>query len=59
MEYIPGYDEWKTTPPEYDEPEPYYCPVCGKEAEIVYEDGGGDIVGCNCCLKERYVDDMS
>lgn len=35
---LPGYDAWKTSPPEYDEPEydedgneiePDYCPTCG------------------------------
>lgn len=51
MEYIPGYDQWKTTPPECDEPEPYHCPVCGKLVEeIVYKDRDGDIVGCDRCI---------
>lgn len=53
MESIPGYDEWKTTPPE---PEPAtYCDCCGCE---VYE---GDYIFtidgerlCEDCLNANY-----
>lgn len=53
MEHIPGYDDWKTTPP--DDPEPAsYCDICG---EPLYEgDGITDIDGinwCDNCLKEQ------
>lgn len=53
MESIPGYDQWKTTPP--DEPSPAgYCDICG---EPVYEgDYLTDICGekwCDDCLNER------
>ena len=35
MEHIPGYDEWKTTPPEQGPAT--YCDCCGCE---VYEGAG-------------------
>lgn len=52
MEHIPGYDDWKTTPP--DDPEPVaYCDVCG---DPIFEgDYMTDILGekwCDDCLKE-------
>lgn len=50
---IPGYDEWKTTPP--DNPKPIaYCDICG---EPIYE---GDAVidyfelSHEECFTERY-----
>lgn len=27
------------------------CPVCGSEAETLYESENGDIVGCDGCVK--------
>ena len=27
------------------------CPVCGEEAETLYVDIDGDVLGCDCCLK--------
>lgn len=53
MENIPGYDEWRTTPP--DEPDPAgYCDICGTP---VYEgDYLTDICGekwCDDCLNDR------
>lgn len=51
MESIPGYDAWKTTPPDDPAPEAY-CDVCG---EPLFEgDGVTDIDGvkwCDDCLK--------
>lgn len=50
---IPGYDEWKTTPP--DDPEPVeYCNVCGQpvcEGEPFYAVDGGI---CERCLERDY-----
>ena len=44
MESIPGYDDWKTTPP--DDPEPAsVCDCCGKylwEGEPIYLDINGE-----------------
>lgn len=52
MEHIPGYDAWKTTPP--DDPEPVkHCDICG--APIYEGDYLTDIQGdmwCDECLKE-------
>lgn len=52
MENIPGYDVWKTTPPE--DPEPVtYCDVCG--GPVFSGDYLTDISGekwCDECLKE-------
>lgn len=42
MESIPGYDDWKTTPP--DDPEPAsVCDCCGCE---VYERHLCDVCSC-------------
>ena len=27
-----------------------YCPICGSEAEDIYEDVNGDVVGCDVCI---------
>jgi len=35
-------------PPEPKEP---ICPLCGKACDIVYKEPGGDIVGCDNCLR--------
>lgn len=37
-----------------NEREPFDCPICGGEAEVYYLDRGGEIVGCEHCLKARY-----
>lgn len=36
-----------------DPPEPRdpICPLCGKVCNIVYKEPGGDIVGCDNCLR--------
>ena len=50
-EQLPGYDEWKATPPEGEKPSAY-CDICG---EPLFEgDGITDIDGagwCDECLK--------
>lgn len=50
---IPGYDDWKTTPP--DDPEPVaYCNQCGApiyEGDALYEIDGGI---CEDCLNDGY-----
>lgn len=52
MEHIPGYDAWKTTPP--DDPEPAeHCDICG--APVYEGDYITDIQGekwCDECLKD-------
>lgn len=48
---IPGYDEWKTTPPEEPEPETY-CSICGSplyEGDALYTVDGGI---CETCLED-------
>ena len=50
---IPGYDEWKTTPPEEPEPETY-CSACGSplyEGDALYTVDGGI---CEDCLEDSY-----
>ncbi|BCZ26395.1 hypothetical protein EUBC25_04820 [Claveliimonas bilis] len=53
MEHIPGYDDWKTTPP--DDPEPVaYCDDCGHP--LFEGDGITDIFGyhwCDECLADK------
>lgn len=53
MESIPGYDDWKTTPP--DDPEPAsVCDCCGKylwEGEPIYLDINGENL-CEVCLNK-------
>ena len=50
---IPGYDEWKTTPP--DDPEPVtYCNICGGpiyEGDALFTIDGGI---CEDCLNDYY-----
>ena len=49
MEYISGYDKWKTTPP--DEPETVYCVKCRDEickGDALYTVNGWM---CEDCLK--------
>lgn len=51
MEHIPGYDEWKTTPP--DDPV-CYCVVCGcelRKEDALYAIGG---YVCEDCLLDDY-----
>lgn len=52
MESIPGYDDWKTIPPE---PEPVaYCAICGGEmyeGDTLYTVDGGI---CEQCLNDHY-----
>lgn len=50
---IPGYDEWKTAPPEEPEPETY-CAECGAplyEGDALYTINGGI---CENCLEDLY-----
>lgn len=54
MESIPGYDDWKTSPPE---PEPVaYCAICGGEmyeGDTLYTVDGGI---CETCRDDHYGD---
>lgn len=49
---LPGYDAWKTTPPE---PKPdAHCSICGKpmwEGDVLYTVDGGI---CEDCLADNY-----
>ena len=53
MEHIPGYDSWKTTPP--DDPKPVtYCACCKEpmyEGDVLYTIDGGI---CEECLNDNY-----
>ena len=43
MEHIPGYDDWKTTPPEYEKPVTR-CNSCGcglYDGDVIYTIDGG------------------
>lgn len=57
MEYIPGYDEWKTTPPEYEEIE-YRCPVCGYHADEQVYLQDNEVIGCDRCVKIKRIEDL-
>lgn len=53
MEHIPGYDDWKTTPPDDLEPVAY-CDDCGHP--LFEGDGITDIFGypwCDECLADK------
>jgi len=54
MESIPGYDDWKTTPP--DDPEPVTtCKCCGVplyEGDYLYTVNGDHL--CEDCLNDMY-----
>ena len=53
MEYLPGYDAWKTTPPEPPEPD-RRCAICDcalYEGDALYTIDGGI---CEDCLKDNY-----
>lgn len=55
MESIPGYDDWKTTPPDDSEPASV-CDCCGKylwEGEPIYLDINGENL-CEVCLNKMY-----
>lgn len=52
MESIPGYDDWKTSPPE-SKPVAY-CAICGDElyeGDVLYTVNGGI---CERCLNDHY-----
>lgn len=52
MEHIPGYDRWKTTPPEEADPVAY-CDICG--APLYEGDGILDVFGemwCDKCVED-------
>lgn len=56
MESIPGYDDWKTTPPDDPEPASLVCDCCGKylwEGEPIYLDINGENL-CEVCLNKMY-----
>ena len=53
MEHIPGYDEWKTTPPE--QVPATYCDCCGcevYEGDYIYTIDGERL--CEDCLNANY-----
>ena len=53
MEHIPGYDEWKTTPPELAPAT--YCDCCGcevYEGDYIYTIDGERL--CEDCLNANY-----
>ena len=52
MEHIPGYDDWKTTPPE--EKPVTHCSSCGcglYDGDVIFTIDGGI---CEDCLNDRY-----
>lgn len=52
MESIPGYDDWKTSPPESKSVA--YCAICGDEmheGDPLYTIDGGI---CERCLNDHY-----
>lgn len=51
MDGLPGYDHWKTTPPE---PDWGACPECGSSQEDADWDGG-ETYTCHC--GREYTDD--
>lgn len=54
---LPGYDEWKTTPPE---PKPVTkCAICGEdmyEGDVLYTIDGGI---CEQCMDDHYKEFVS
>lgn len=53
MEHIPGYDGWKTTPP--DAEADVVCSICGcdlDEGDGVYEINGE--IWCEDCMKNEF-----
>lgn len=53
MEYIPGYDQWKTSLPEEQKPKEH-CAMCGDpiyEGDVLYTVDGGL---CENCMEDRY-----
>lgn len=54
MEYIPGYDKWKTTPPDEQKTD-IHCAACGCglfEGDAVYDFDGE--IWCEDCVKNQY-----
>lgn len=54
MECIPGYDSWKTAPPEPSEQPVAYCSLCG--AALYEGDGILDVFGdmwCDDCIENN------
>lgn len=49
MEYIPGYDNWKTTPP--DEPDTTQCVKCGEDTYKVDSLRTADGYLCENCME--------
>ena len=45
MDSLPGYDHWKTTPPE---PDWGRCPDCGASQEDAEYDQSGEVYICGC-----------
>ena len=43
-------DIWRVPSRSWEEEFPR-CPVCGEETDTLYQDGMGDIVGCERCLE--------
>lgn len=43
-------DIWTQVKRDWEEDFPR-CPVCGEETDALYQDGMGDIVGCEKCLE--------
>ena len=51
---LPGYDEWKTTPPEGPKPKAY-CSYCDKdlyEGDAIYDINGEYL--CEDCLDDEF-----
>lgn len=38
------------------EPTVITCPMCGEEAEYIYLDQSGDIIGCEYCVRQMDAD---
>lgn len=46
----------RTGYPPWHRDETPICPVCGAECTTVFK-SDGEIVGCDCCLKESWADE--
>lgn len=42
----------------YEEPKPYFCPVCGKEVEEFVYQTDGEIIGCESCVEKTCIEDL-
>lgn len=49
MTGLQGYDEWKTTPPSYDNGVDWDCPVCGESDYFYKSYGNEEFPTCNTC----------